>query len=234
MEVRLNRYLADQGIASRRKADELIAAGRVWVNGKVATVGAKIDAHADQVVVDEAVLEEQKELIYLLLNKPAGCVTSNKATSTEPHIVMDLIPKELPVYPVGRLDKETTGLLLLTNDGVLAYRLTHPSWDCEKEYEATLSQPLTAERLRKLEAGVRLDRTGTKPTSVTPLGARRARIVLTEGRNRQVRRIFGKVGCEVKRLKRIRIKALVLDETAVPLGQFRHLTASEVKMLRDA
>jgi pseudouridine synthase len=231
-EVRLNKYLADQGLASRRKADELIERGLVLINGKVATIGQKVNPESDEITVKDAVLAEQKQLIYLVLNKPADCVTSSQATKTEPKIVIDLVPERPRVFPVGRLDKATTGLLILTNDGVLAYRLTHPSFDCEKEYEATLDAPLTGERVRKIEAGVRLERTATKPTKIKVLAPQRARITLTEGRNRQVRKIFGKVGCEVTALKRVRIKKLKLDEKALPVGQWRYLTAAEVTMLR--
>jgi len=230
--VRLNRHLADLGIASRRKADEFITAGQVTVNGEVATLGQQVDPEQDDVQVDGQVLEAQKQQIYILLNKPTGCVTSNKATQQEPKIVMDLVPKDLNIFPVGRLDKDSSGLLILTNDGVLAYRLTHPSLECEKEYEVSLSQPLTDERIRKVEEGMRLDHHTTKPTNVNKLGVRKARIILREGKNRQVRRVFGKVGCEVLKLKRVRVKDLWLDED-LQGGQWRYLTKEEVEMLRE-
>ena len=231
--IRLNKYLAEKGIASRRKADDLIATGKIKVNGKVVSeLGVKIDSEKDKVEVANEVIEAQQELIYLMLNKPAGYVTSSEKTKTEPNIVMDLIPNTPRIFPVGRLDKETTGLLILTNDGVLAYRLTHPKFECEKEYEAELDNPLTGERIRKIEAGVKLEKAATKPTQVKQIGNAAARVIITEGKNRQVRKIFGKVGCEVLKLKRIRVKQLTLGNLAI--GKWRKLTADEVKMLRDA
>jgi len=233
MPVRLNKHLADLGIASRRKADELIAAGQVFVNSKIGNMGQQIDPEHDEIRVADAVLEQQKKQMYILLNKPTGYVTSNMATKTEPKIVLDLVDVPERIFPVGRLDKDTSGLLILTTDGVLAYRLTHPSFDCEKEYEAALDTPLTAERIHKIETGMQLNYQKTKPTEIRQLGPRRARIILREGKNRQVRRIFGKVGCEVVKLKRVRVKGLQLDEDALPVGQWRYLTAEEITMLRN-
>jgi pseudouridine synthase len=145
--------------------------------------------------------------------------------------VLDLFPPEWKIFPVGRLDKMTTGLLILTNDGDLSFRLTHPKFECEKEYEVEVDNDLTAERVRKIESGVSLERTKTKPTEVRILEKRKARVILREGRNRQVRKIFGKVGCEVLKLKRLRVKKLELGDLA--LGKYRALTAEEVKMLSD-
>ena len=231
MPIRLNKFLAEKGIASRRKSDELIASGKVRVNGKVAEVGAKVDPEKDRVEVDRKFLDAQPKLIYFALNKPTGFVCSNSRTKAEPKIVLDFFPAELKIFPVGRLDKMTTGLLILTNDGDLSFRLTHPSFECEKEYEVEIDDDLTAERIRKIESGVKLERRETKPTEVKILGKRKARVILREGRNRQVRKIFGKVGCEVLKLKRVRVKKLELGNLA--LGKFRELTAAEVKMLRD-
>lgn len=232
MDIRLNKYLAESGLASRRKADELITAGRIRVNGKAATVGQKINPATDRVEIADTVVEEQKKLVYIVLNKPAGYVTSSSPTTTEPKIVMDLVKTPERIFPVGRLDKLTTGLLFLTNDGVLAYRLTHPKFECEKEYDVMLDTPLTPERIRKIEAGVRLERRMTKPTRVIQLGPTHARIVIHEGKNRQVRKIFGKVGCEVTQLKRVRVKDFHLPAD-LPLGAWRHLTLEEVNRLRD-
>ena len=227
MVIRLNKHLADLGIASRRKSDELIKRGLVKINGKTVTeLGTKIDPTKAKVTVSNQVTQERKELTYLLLNKPIGYVTSNQKTQTEPNIVLDLIPDKQRLFPVGRLDKNTTGLLILTNDGVLAYRLTHPKFECEKEYEVTLSAPLTKERIRKIETGVKLEYQKTKSTSVKALSSQKARIVLTEGKNRQVRKVFGKVGCEVLTLKRVRVKKLQLG--SLPLGKWRELTKAEV------
>ncbi|MFH1375776.1 MAG: pseudouridine synthase [Patescibacteria group bacterium] len=232
MQVRLNKHLADLGIASRRKADELIADGQVKVNGKIVQeLGTKVDPEKDKVTVSEKVLAEQKELTYYLLNKPLGFVTSSAPTKTEKQIVVDLLPQNPRIFPVGRLDKDTTGLLILTNDGVLAYRLTHPKFECEKEYEVTVDAPLTHERIRKIEVGVKLERKPTQTTQVKTLGEHKARIILTEGKNRQVRKVFGKVGCEVLSLKRVRVKKLLLGDL-LP-GKFRKLTDKEVSDLNS-
>ncbi|MFH0776743.1 MAG: pseudouridine synthase [Patescibacteria group bacterium] len=231
--IRLNKFLAEKGVASRRKADDLIAAGKIKVNGKVIRgLGTQINPEQDRVEVEEKFLAEKPKLVYFALNKPAGFVCSNQKTKAEPKIVLDLLPGDLKVFPVGRLDKATTGLLILTNDGNLSFRLTHPKFECEKEYEVELDNDLTAERVRKIEAGVHLEGRRTKPTEVKVLEKRKARVILREGRNRQVRKIFGKVGCEVLRLKRVRVKQLVLGDLKV--GQFRKLSPEEVKMLSDA
>jgi pseudouridine synthase len=141
------------------------------------------------------------------------------------------VPNSPRIFPVGRLDKMSTGVLILTNDGVLSYRLTHPKFECEKEYEVILSAPLTAERIRKIEAGIRLERQKTRPTKIQKISSTKARIILTEGKNRQVRKIFGKVGCEVLHLKRIRIKNLDLGN--LEIGKFRKLEKLEVQELLE-
>lgn len=230
MLIRLNKYLADQGVASRRQADELIKQGLVKVDGKIIKeLGTKIDSEKNRVEISQKVLDDKKNLVYLVLNKPTGYTTSSKPTAADPKIVLELVPNNPRIFPVGRLDKDSSGLLIFTNDGVLAYRLTHPKFECEKEYEITLSAPLTRERIRKIEAGVKLEYTKTNPTRVIPLAEKKARIVITEGRNRQVRKIFGKVGCEVLTLKRIRIKNLTLGNLAP--GKWRALTNTEVQTL---
>jgi 23S rRNA pseudouridine2605 synthase len=233
VEVRLNKHIADLGIAARRKADVLIAAGKIKVNGKIITeLGTKVDPEKDQVEVDQKVIESKETLVYFMLNKPLGFVCSNSPTANEKQIVIDLLPKNPRIFPVGRLDKETTGLLILTNDGNLSYRLTHPSFECEKEYEAEVDASLTGERIRKIEAGMRLEHQKTKPVQVKILDEHKARIILTEGKNRQVRKIFGKVGCEVTQLKRVRVKNLELGN--LKIGEWRELTGSEISDLKDS
>ena len=229
--IRLNKYLAEQGVASRREADRFIAEGLVSVNGEVVTeMGVKVDPSKDKVSVSEELVERQEKLIYIALNKPINYVTSVKRTAVEKKIVMDLIDLEERVYPIGRLDKDTSGLLLLTNDGTLTYKLTHPSSECEKEYEAIVNGVVTQGAMEKLRKGVNLWGEKTKPTRVKKLNKNKMSIILTEGKNRQVRRICQKVGLPVDRLKRIRMKDLELGNLME--GKWRYLSPEEVKMLK--
>jgi len=230
--MRLNKYLAHQGISSRREADRLIADGLISVNGQIVTeMGIKIDPEKDKVTINNEVIKRQEKLVYIVLHKPIGYVTSVKRTKVEKKIVMDLIDMEERVYPVGRLDKDTTGLLLLTNDGTLTFKLTHPSSECPKEYEVTVKGNITNEHIFKLEKGVRLWGEKTKSTHVNKIAPNKMRIILTEGKNRQIRRICQKVGLPVRELKRIRIKKLRLG--TLPLGRWRYLTKDEVEMLKE-
>ncbi|MBU0706094.1 rRNA pseudouridine synthase [Patescibacteria group bacterium] len=230
--VRLNKYLSEQGIASRREADRLIAAGMVKVNGKTVTeMGIKVDPETDKVEVDEVRVKEDRRLVYIVLNKPKGYVCSMKPTREDPDIVTDLIDVGERVYPVGRLDKETTGLLLLTNDGTLVNRIIHPSAESEKEYEVTFYVQIPEGVLDRLRAGVKLAGESTLPTRVKKVGPAKIRIVLREGKNRQIRRVCQKVGFPVKTLKRTRIKNLHLGD--LPLGRWRHLTEGEVSALKS-
>jgi len=230
--VRLNKYLSTLGIASRREADRLIAAGLVRVNGKVVTeMGQKIDPASDRIEVDHAKVRAERRLVYIVLNKPKGYVCSAKPTKSDPDIVTDLVDVEERIYPVGRLDKDTTGLLLLTNDGTLVNQIIHPSAESEKEYEVTFFQQIPEGALDKLRAGVKLAGEATLPTRVKKVGPAKIHIVLREGKNRQVRRICQKVGFPVKTLKRIRIKKLLLGK--LPLGKWRYLTSAEVKSLKN-
>jgi 23S rRNA pseudouridine2605 synthase len=228
---RLNKYLASKGIASRRKSDDLITAGKIRVNNKIITkLGTKI-SESDKVEIDKKILEDKPKLIYYILNKPPKYITANSPTSTEKNIVIDLLPKKPRIFPVGRLDKMTTGLLILTNDGNLSYKLTHPKFECEKEYEVQVSDILTNERIRKIEAGMRLNGKKTKTTNIQILNKKKARIILREGKNRQIRKIFGKVGCEVISLKRIRVKDLMLGD--LPVGEWRELNKKEIQTLLE-
>jgi 23S rRNA pseudouridine2605 synthase/23S rRNA pseudouridine2604 synthase len=227
--VRLNKHLADLGIASRREADVLIEKGKVKINGAMAILGTKVDPDKDKVTVDDSVIKDREKLIYIALNKPKGYVCSVKPTKQDPKIVLDLIDIPERIYPVGRLDKETTGLLLLTNDGTFVNSIIHPSSESEKEYEVTFAQLIPMGAIKKLEAGVKLHGERTLPTKVKKVGPAKIRIILKEGKNRQVRRICQKVGYHVKTLKRIRIKGLKLDD--LPLGRWRYLNKREVSLL---
>ena len=232
--VRLQRVLASRGWGSRRACEELIAAGRVTINGEVAQLGRRVDVEHDHVEVDGAPVGIRPELVHYLLNKPAGVVT----TASDPQgrrTVVQLVPDQPRVFPVGRLDADTEGLLLLTNDGELANRLAHPSHGVEKEYLATVvthGGPVSAGAIRRLREGVQLDDGPTAPARVSQPSPGVLRITIHEGRNRQVRRMCEVVGHPVTRLVRMRIGPL-RDRRLRP-GAWRHLTAAEVRDLARA
>ena len=229
MKQRLHKILASAGIASRRKAEQLIAEGRVQVNGETASVGDFADPDIDDIVADgDQVSAEQKR--YLLLNKPTGFVT----TVSDPHgrpTVMDLVDVRERVYPIGRLDTDTEGLLLLTNDGSFSQRMAHPRFEIEKTYRAELGKPLSAQGEILLTRGIRLEDGPTAPAVLRVVSKRRRRVDITvhEGRNRIVRRMFESVGSPVTKLRRIRFGSLDLDD--VPKGRWRDLEGKEVDAL---
>jgi pseudouridine synthase len=226
--MRLNAFLARAGVASRRRADELVKAGRVAVNGELGRLNTVVGAH-DVVMVDGKEVARQA-LAYVLLHKPAGAVT----TASDPEgrrTVVDLVAREGRVVPVGRLDVDTTGALLLTNDGQLAHRLAHPRYEVEKVYEAELEGEPDAGALRLLAEGVELEDGLTAPAQVRVLGRRRIELILHEGRNRQVKRMCAAVGFPVVRLRRPRYAGLEL--TGLAPGEWRELTRDEVAALRQ-
>lgn len=251
MLERLQKILSARGICSRRKAEEYILAGLVKVNGEVAILGQKADPNKDQVEVDGKVLQDRIEMLYYVMNKPVGVETTNvdreapesekkpkktvavKAAPAVTYVpsVRDVLPNELQgkVFPVGRLDKDSSGLLLFTNDGVLAYRLTHPSFQHEKEYEVVLDRPIDPLSCKKIEEGFEMDGHKTKPLYCRKIKPNVIRIILTEGKNRQIRRMCQHVGYTVKDLKRIRIMTMI-DEK-LPIGSVRALTKGEKKDL---
>lgn len=231
MLERLQKILSARGIASRRKAEEYILAGLVTVNGKKAELGQKADPAVDVIEVDGKVMQERAEMQYYVLYKPVGVESTNVPGTRDAPTVRDILPKELQgkLYPVGRLDKDSEGLLLLTNDGPLSYRLTHPKFEHEKEYDVTLKDEIKEGALDKLRNGVRLDGSKTKPAIIQRLGKNVVRISLTEGRYRQIRRMCSKVGSEVVRLVRVRIMTLA-DPTLKP-GKLRPLTPDEKAQL---
>jgi pseudouridine synthase len=233
MLERLQKILSARGIASRRKAEEYITAGLVTVNGVRATLGQKADPEKDVIEVSGTVMEERATMLYFLLNKPVGIETTN-ATVAGQKTVKDLLPKELQgkVFPVGRLDKDSGGLLLLTNDGPLSYRLTHPKFDHEKEYEVEVANKMFDGALEKLEKGLMIDGSKTKPAVIKRLGPSAFLITLTEGRNRQIRRMCQKVGNPVNKLTRVRI--MTLSDAHLKPGQLRELKKEEVKTLLEA
>ena len=249
MLERLQKILSARGIASRRKAEEYITQGLVTVNGKVATLGQKADPDVDKIEVSGKVMEARQEMLYYVMNKPRGVITTNiegdrrdqgdrsdrgnrrasaaSVTSASSPSVRELLPQNLrgKIYPVGRLDKDSEGLLLLTNDGVLAYRLTHPKFDHEKEYEVTVTHVIKDGQLRKLEEGMMISGEKTKPTRVLRLSDSSFRIALTEGKNRQIRRMCQKVGAPVETLKRVRI--MTLEDSVLAPGKIRPLAEQE-------
>ena len=225
--MRLNAWLARAGVASRRKADELIKAGRVTVNGEPGQLNTFVGAD-DDVRLDGEPLAKQK-LAYVLLHKPRGVVT----TASDPQgrrTVVDLVGHGSRVVPVGRLDVDTTGALLLTNDGDLAHRLAHPRYGVEKVYDAEVEGEPSDETLRRLAEGVELEDGATAPARVRRLGPGRVELVLHEGRNRQVRRMLDSVGHPVRRLHRSAYAGLTLG--GLEPGAWRELEPSEVERLR--
>lgn len=236
--VRLQKYMAMCGAASRRGAEEIISAGRVTVNGaKITEQGVKVEIGADIVKVDGKVIKPSGKMFYIMLNKPAGYVTTVKDQFERPTVI-DLIGSEIHerIFPVGRLDYETEGLLLLTNDGDFTYKVTHPKHNIEKTYIAVLKGGITIKGLAQLRRGVKLDDGFvTSPAQVEMLDAENGhttiKITIHEGKNRQVRRMFEAVGSKVKELQRISIGTVELGN--LPLGRWRHLTSHEINYLKN-
>jgi 23S rRNA pseudouridine2605 synthase len=228
---RLQKVLAKAGLGSRRACEELIAAGRVRVNGSVAELGARADPESDRIEVDGAPVGVRAGLVHYLLNKPGGVVTTASDPQGRPTVV-DLVPTEPRVFPVGRLDADTEGLLLLTNDGELAHRLTHPSFGVDKEYLAEVEGSPSRGAVRRLREGVELEDGPTAPAKVSLVGDHLVRITIHEGRNRQVRRMCAAVGYPVRRLVRVRVGP-ISDRRLAP-GEWRPLIQAEVRSLEAA
>jgi 23S rRNA pseudouridine2605 synthase len=225
--MRLNAYLARAGIASRRGADELIKAGRVTVNGEPGQLNTFVESR-DRVEVDGEPIERQ-ELAYVLLHKPAGVVTTARDPQGRPTVV-DLVQHPARVVPVGRLDADTTGVLLLTNDGPLAHRLAHPRYGVEKVYEAQVEGEPSDETLSELAGGIELEDGRTAPARARRLHRSRVELVLHEGRTHQVKRMLEAVGHPVVWLRRTRYAGLGVE--GLEPGEWRELTPAEVERLR--
>ncbi len=232
--MRINKFLAEKGIASRRGADAMISAGRVTVNGVTATLGVNVE-EGDEVTVDGKLLEfTEKKEEYYLMNKPKGVVctvSDDRGRKT----VVDLLPEGVGrVFPVGRLDYATEGLLILTNDGDLAYRLTHPMTEIPKTYMAKIEGTLTEKDLNPIRSGIELDGVLTKKCKAHIVETNKAytkvHVTITEGRNRQVRRMFEAIGKNVELLRRVNIGQLKL--TGLDRGQVRPLTEQEILYLK--
>ena len=225
---RLQKVMARRGVGSRRVCDGLVSAGRVTVNGEVAIAGRRIDPDRDVVAIDGVVLAVRPGMAHYLLNKPAGVITTASDPQGRP-TVLDLVPADPRVFPVGRLAADTEGLLLLTNDGDLAFRLSHPSMGVEKAYLAKVAGAPSPAALRRLREGVELDDGITRPARVAFTPPDLLRLVLHEGRNRQVRRMCEAVGFPVLRLARFRIGPLT--DPALRPGAWRSLTPAELRSL---
>ena len=231
--VRLQKYIAMSGRASRRGAEQMIEEGRVRVNGKKVTEqGVKVEIGCDSVEVDNQLIKVADKKIYIALNKPAGFVTTSNDQFDRP-TVMNLVEKEIHsrVFPVGRLDYETEGLLLMTNDGDWANRVSHPRFECKKKYYAVLKGVLTIPELNRIRRGVVIDGRKTKPAECEimeiDMGMTLVEITIHEGRNRQVRKMFEAVGHTVKALRRDSVGIVQLGN--LPEGRWRYLTSSEIE-----
>jgi len=242
--MKLQKFLAHSGLCSRRKAEEYIAAGLVTVNGTVAHIGQVIDPNADIVKVDDQVVQEQDSWVYYIFNKPRGIVTTCLSGREDEQGILDIVDIPERVFPIGRLDKETTGLIILTNDGRLSNYLIHPRYEHEKEYMVEVYGKIEDAALEKMRRGVRIELKDnssrsvsqknsekpprmhmTKPCVITRLSSSKFSIILQEGKNRQIRRMVSAVGHDIKRLKRIRIENIFLGDLAE--GEYRRLTSQE-------
>ncbi|MCL2170057.1 MAG: rRNA pseudouridine synthase [Defluviitaleaceae bacterium] len=231
--MRLQKYMADAGVASRRKSEEMIAAGRVKVNGEVAVIGQKVE-DTDAVTLDgQPITDPRVGFVYIILNKPAGVISSAKDQFGR-QTVVDLVGDVgARLYPVGRLDFHSTGLVLLTNDGDLAFKLTHPKGGHAKTYVARVEKPIKPEHIKDFNEGMEIDGYTTKPAGIEILDkwGRHAKITLTEGRNRQIRKMFAAQENSVVSLQRVSIGAIGLDGLAA--GAWRHLRPSEIEGLKN-
>jgi 23S rRNA pseudouridine2605 synthase len=234
-EERLQKVLAAAGVASRRACEDLIAQGRVTVNGEVAELGVKVDPTADEVAVDGERVNVDPDRVYVLLNKPRGVVT----TADDPQgrqTVLDLVSLPQRLFPVGRLDQDTEGLLLLTNDGELTQALTHPSFEVERVYVALVPGPVRKRQLAMLREGVQLDDGLAKPKRIRVLEEERSKalleIVMTEGRKREIRRMLGHLGFTVERLARVSYGGVELGD--LRQGRWRFLSQQEIGLLHAA
>jgi 23S rRNA pseudouridine2604 synthase len=221
--VRLNKYISETGVCSRREADKWIEAGRVTLNGQPASLGTQV-AVGDDVRIDGDSIGAKKKQVYIALNKPVGIICT-----TEAHIednIIDHVAYPERIFPVGRLDRDSEGLILLTNNGDIVNEILRSENNHEKEYLVTVDRPITDLSLRMLAAGVKIMGELTKPSKVTRLNAQSFRIILTQGLNRQIRRMCSALGYKAQRLQRVRIMNIRLGN--LQPGQWRHLTAAEV------
>ena len=227
--IRLNKYIASSGYCSRRKADELIEQGQVFVNDKmVKEMGYQMDEKKDIVTIDGKRIAIEQRKIYLMLNKPPQYITTNQEQLGR-KCTKDLIHEKERVFPIGRLDKDSEGLLLFTNDGSFANNLMHPSKKISKTYLVKLNRKITDEKIKKLEEGVDIGDYITKPATIKRIASNVIEITISEGKNRQIRRMCQAIDLRVETLKRIKIGTLELGNLA--MGTYRHLTKREIERL---
>lgn len=224
--VRINKYLSEIGFCSRRAADQLIEEGRVTINGKVPEMGTKVMPGDEVHVNGKSVMKnEEKEFVYIALNKPVGIVCTTDTRREEQNIV-DFVNYPTRIFPIGRLDKASEGLIFLTNDGDIVNKILRSRNGHEKEYEVTVNRPVTPDFIHEMASGVPILDTVTKKCFVKATGSHSFRIILTQGLNRQIRRMCEHFGYHVRTLRRVRIMNVTLD---VPLGRWRYLSDREVK-----
>ena len=235
MATRINKYLSEIGYCSRREADRLIEKGKVTINGKTSEIGAKVD-EGDHVEVEGKIIEkiEKEKNIYLAFNKPVGIVCTTD-TKVEPDNIIDFIKYPRRIFPIGRLDKPSEGLIFLTDDGDIVNKILRARNNHEKEYIVSVNRPINKEFIQTMSNGVEILETITKNCFVKQLGPRKFKIILTQGLNRQIRRMCESLGYRVKSLKRVRIMNIKLD---VPTGKYREFTNEELfelnKLLKDS
>lgn len=230
-QERVQKFLAHQGIASRRTIEKMINAGRISVNGVVVTEqGTKIDPALDKVAVDGQLIQTESELVYFFIHKPAGIISAATSKYGETTVV-DLVDSPARLYPVGRLDKDSEGLLMLTNDGELTHRLTHPRYHLDKTYEVEIEGVVSDKKLNKLRQGILLDEGMTAPAVVELLSENWLRFIIHEGKNRQIRRMCAAVNVRVTRLIRTAIGPIKLGN--LPLGHWRPATPQEILTLKS-
>lgn len=224
--MRINKFISETGFCSRREVDKLVEARRVTINGKLAELGSQVNED-DEVRVDGKLVSAKKKPVYIALNKPVG-ITS----TTERHIrgnIVDFVGHRERIFPIGRLDKDSEGLILLTNDGDIVNKILRSENEHEKEYIVTVDKPITPMFVQGMSSGVRILGTVTKPCQITRLDDRTFRMILTQGLNRQIRRMCAAFGYEVRRLKRVRIMNIKLAD--LPSGQWRDLKPDELGVL---
>lgn len=232
-KIRLQKFLSECGVASRRKAEEMIAAGKVKVNGRIAAIGDKVDARHDKVTVSGKRVNNTAKKVYIMLNKPRGYVTTLKDEFDRKNVSELVKSVGVRVFPVGRLDRDSEGLLLLTNDGAFANDITHPSKNVNKTYAVTVRGEANDEQIGKMASGIVIDERKTKPCEIFVTERKSDRtflkFIISEGRNRQIRKMCEAVGLEVMRLKRIEIAGVKLG--GLKVGDWRDLNEREMARL---